>query len=260
MHVRATELAAWMRERASAAGASGLVVSLDAGLDSAVVLGLAWMAMPGAVVGVLLPCHAHPEGLPDARAVADHFDVPALRVDLAPAYAHVSSALEGAAAGLRTAPERPADPEDGEASLRAVRRDLEQRLRMASLHYLAASLNCLVVGPTNRCDLTVGLFTRYGDTAADLLPLAGLLKSDVRALAADLAIPPPLLERAHGFDMREGRPEDPELAISDVHLERYLSDGPDAVPPAVALRIERLARRSARKNAPPETPGDRIEP
>ena len=257
MHVRATELAAWLRERASAAGATGLVVGLDAGLDSAVVLGLAWMALPGAVLGVLLPCHTDPERIADAQAVAAHFDVPTVRLDLEPAFDRLAAALEGIAAPLRTDPERPADAGEGDARAREVRSDLEQRLRMSSLHFLAASLNCLVAGTSNRCDLTLGLFTRYGETAADLLPLAGLLKGDVRALAEDLAIPPHLLHRGPASELRM---EEPVMAISDLHLERYLSAGPDAVPPAVALRIERLARRSARKSAPPETPGDRRDP
>jgi NH3-dependent NAD+ synthetase len=45
------------------------------------------------------------------------------------------------------------------------------------------------------------------------------------------------------------------MGFSYAELERYLSDGPEGVPPALALRIERLIRRSDHKRATPPSPG-----
>ena len=62
------------------------MVGLSGGLDSAVVARLCQMAAPGKVVGVLMPCHSDARDEADARLVADHFDIPTIRIDLAPAY------------------------------------------------------------------------------------------------------------------------------------------------------------------------------
>src|SRR5512146_3175000 len=83
---KAERIAGWLREQVNAAGARGIVVGLSGGVDSAVVVRLSQLAIPGHVVGLSMPCHSDPADERDAAAVAKHFDVPILRVDLAPAY------------------------------------------------------------------------------------------------------------------------------------------------------------------------------
>ena len=64
--------------------ARGFVVGLSGGIDSAVVARLCQMAAPGGVVGVIMPCHSDPQDEADARLVADHFEIPTIRIDLEP--------------------------------------------------------------------------------------------------------------------------------------------------------------------------------
>ena len=52
MAQRAKDIADWMREQASIAGARGFVVGLSGGVDSAVVARLCQLAAPANVVGV----------------------------------------------------------------------------------------------------------------------------------------------------------------------------------------------------------------
>ena len=92
---QAERLAAWMRERVTEAGAQGLVVGLSGGVDSALVARLSQLAAPGAVVGVLMPCHSESQDERDAAVVATHFSLPTLRVDLAPAYDALARRIEG---------------------------------------------------------------------------------------------------------------------------------------------------------------------
>ena len=87
---KAEKIALWMRSRLAAAGARGFVVGLSAGIDSALVARLAQMAAPGAVTGVLLPCHSDPQDERDALAVASHFALATMRVDLSPTYDFIS--------------------------------------------------------------------------------------------------------------------------------------------------------------------------
>jgi NAD+ synthase len=249
MHVRAPELAGWIRSRVSAAGARGLVVGLSGGLDSAVVAGLCAIAMPGDVVGVLLPCHSDPGDETDARRVAEHFGIPALVVNLAPVCERLVQDLEDALATLRRRPE-------AEAAVRAQRAvsNVKPRLRMTSLYFVANTLDYLVAGTGNRCELTIGYFTKYGDGGADLLPIGHLLKREVRVLAADLGVPAPVIEKAPSAGLWPGQTDEGDFGFTYADLERYLTDGPDTVPPALALRIERLIRTTDHKRVPPPVP------
>ena len=47
----------------------------------------------------------------------------------------------------------------------------------------------------NRAELAIGYFTKHGDGGSDMLPLGQLHKSEVRALARELNVPSPIIER-----------------------------------------------------------------
>ena len=68
--------------------------------------------------------------------------------------------------------------------------NVKPRLRMTALYFIANSLNYLVAGTGNRAELTIGYFTKYGDGGVDLLPIGGLLKTEVRAMARMRPIQP----------------------------------------------------------------------
>jgi NAD+ synthase len=255
MHTRATEIAGWLRERVTEAGARGLVVGLSGGIDSAVVAGLCQLAMPDQVVGVLLPCHGDLQDDVDARLVADHLRLPAVRIDLAPAYDALTAGLQAALAQLPAHRPRADTTDDAGAADRMALANVKPRLRMTSLYYLANSLHYLVAGTGNSCELTIGYFTKYGDGGVDVLPIGDLLKSGVRALALDLGIPDTVLDKPPSAGLWPGQTDEADMGFSYAELERYLSDGPEGVPPALALRIERLIRRSDHTRATPPSPG-----
>ena len=125
---------------------------------------------------------------------------------------------------------------------------------MTALYFVANSLNYLVAGSGNRCELTIGYFTKYGDGAADLFPIGDLLKSEVRDLARDLGVPAALIDKTPSAGLWLGQTDEAEMGFSYAQLERYLVSGPEAVAPALALRIERLVRQTAHKRCLPPTP------
>ncbi|MGE5243795.1 MAG: NAD(+) synthase [Betaproteobacteria bacterium] len=249
---RAERIAGWMRERVQEAGAQGLVVGLSGGVDSALVVRLAQLAAPGAVVGALMPCHSDPQDERDARLVAERFSVPTVRVPLEPAYDALAAALDAAAASLRVTirPERPHD----DPRARVAVANLKPRLRMASLYYLANTLNYLVAGTGNRSELSIGYFTKHGDGGVDLLPLANLVKSEVRAMARALGVPDAVVDRTPSAGLWSGQSDESEMGFSYGDLEHYLRDGPQSVAPAVAIKIERLVRTSEHKRHLPPAP------
>jgi NAD+ synthase len=249
MSNRADAISGWLRQRVTAAGARGLAVGLSGGIDSAVVIRLCQMAAPEQVVGVIMPCHSDSRDETDARLVAEHFGIPTVRVDLAPAYDRLTSDLRMAVSGLPAdrLPAGAAEAADPRARMPLA--NVKPRLRMATLYYVANTLNYLVAGTGNRAELTIGYFTKYGDGGVDLLPIARLLKSEVRELARELDVPAPVIDKTPTAGLWPGQTDEGEMGFTYADLENYLTDGPQAVAPALALRIERLVRTSEHKRA-----------
>ena len=77
---------------------------------------------------------------------------------------------------------------------------------MASLYFVANSLNYLVAGTGNRSELAIGYFTKYGDGGVDLLPLGQLVKSEVWKLARELDVPAAIVDRTPTADSGSDRP------------------------------------------------------
>jgi NAD+ synthase len=254
--MRASEIATWLRERVTAAGARGLVVGLSGGIDSAVVAALCQMAAADNVVGVILPCDGDPRDDADAQLVADHLRIPTLRIDLAPVYDRLGASLSTGVADLPPSQPRAIITEGSDLRARVPLANIQPRLRMASLYYIANALNYLVAGTGNRCELTIGYFTKYGDGGVDLLPIGSMLKSEVRALGRDLGLPDAIVDKPASAGLWPGQTDEDEIGFTYNELERYLTDRPDGVPPALALRIERLVRQTEHKRAMPPTPLD----
>lgn len=249
MSTRSAALAAWVGQRVAIAGSNGIVVGLSGGIDSAVVIRLAQIATGGNVLGAIMPCHSDPQDEADGQLVARHFNVPTVRIDLAPSYDRLVADLRSASEELPGAHERiaPGDLSDPRARLPLA--NVKPRLRMAALYYVANSLNYLVAGTGNRSELTIGYFTKYGDGGVDLLPIGRLLKSEVSELALELEVPEPIIAKAPSAGLWLGQTDEHEMGFTYADLEHYLTEGPDEVAPALAMRIERLVRASEHKRA-----------
>ena len=256
MSVPTDSIVEWLRQRLARAGARGFVVGLSGGLDSAVVARLCQAAAPGHVTGVLMPCHGDPQDEADARLAADHFEIPLVRVDLAPAFDVLTEDLIQAAASVPVEQLAGAGPSD-DVKARVPMANVKARLRMTTLYFLANSLSYLVAGTGNRSELSIGYFTKYGDGGADLLPLGDLLKGEVRAAARRLGVPEPLIDKTPSAGLWPGQTDEADMGFTYAELESYLTRGPETVAPALVMRIERLVRQSEHKRAlapSPDTP------
>jgi len=235
----ADHLIAWLRRRADEAGAVGAVVAISGGVDSAAVAALCMRAFPQTTLGLLLPCHSDPRDAADAERVCRMLGVP-----------HTTVVLDGAhdalVAALRVSGQFIEHP--------VALANLKPRLRMTALYYFANRMNRLVVGTGNRSELTIGYFTKYGDGGVDLLPIGKLLKSEVRAMARELDVPERVITKAPSAGLWLGQTDEQEMGFTYADLEHYLMDGPDAVSPALAMRIERLMRTSDHKRTVAPTP------
>jgi NAD+ synthase len=244
------DIVTWLRQRATAATARGFVVGLSGGIDSAVVARLCQLAIPGQVTAVIMPCGSDPNDEADAALVADAFGLTTLHLDLDATYESLVGGVTAALAALPSEMRR----STGESAERIALGNIRSRLRMTTLYYVANSLEYLVAGTGNRSELTVGYFTKYGDGGADLLPIGHLLKNQVRSLARELGVPQTIIDKAPAAGLWPGQTDEAEMGFSYADLERYLTNGPEGVSPALALRLERIIRASEHKRSLPPTP------
>lgn len=245
---RAEQIAGWLRDQAMHAGARGFVFGLSGGIDSALVARLCQLAAPQRVLGVYLPAYSHPQDEEDARLVATTFSIPIARVDLTATFDALSEALN---AGIKGLPHH-VDVLDIKQQLPDA--NIKPRLRMASLYFIANSLNYLVAGTGNRSELLLGYFTKYGDGGVDLLPIGRLLKSEVRAMAVELGVPARIIDKPPTAGLWMGQTDEEEMGFSYDTLEQYLQHGPGVVTPEIAQRIERLRKSSDHKRTLPPLP------
>ena len=227
------------------AGARGYVFGLSGGIDSAVVAKLCQLAFPQRVLGVILPCYSHPQDEADARLAATAFAIPVVRVDLGDTFDALTDSLSHAIKGL------PSHVDTIDIKQQLPEANLKPRLRMTSLYFIANSLNYLVAGTGNRSEITLGYYTKYGDGGVDVLPIGGLLKSEVRALARELGVPEPIITKPPTAGLWVGQTDEAEMGFSYDTLEQYLAKGASAVPPKVAERIEQLRAASDHKRVMP---------
>jgi NAD+ synthase len=232
---RADALVAWLRAQVEGSGGSGLIVALSGGIDSSVVAELCARAFPQASVGLLLPCHSNPQDAEHARLAAAHAGLPVREIDLGPAYDTLLTQC---------------DPHGAEDLRALARANLKPRLRMATLYYHANLYNYRVAGTGNRSELEIGYFTKYGDGGVDLLPLGGLVKTEVRALAAHLGVPQPIIDKPPSAGLWAGQTDEGEMGLTYEQLDRYIGGG--SVPEAVAERIRtRHAASEHKRRMPP---------
>jgi len=125
-------------------------------------------------------------------------------------------------------------------------------LRMTILYYLANSLGYLVVGSSNRSELSVGYFTKYGDGGVDLIPLGSLVKGQVRELALYLGIPQEIIDKPPSAGLWAGQTNEGELGVTYAQLDRYLLTGEGEE--EIKRRIGAMITRNAHKLLPPSIP------
>jgi NAD+ synthase len=160
----------------SKSSAKGLVIGLSGGLDSAVVLKLAVNAIGATkVLGLVMPSDTTPkEDTEDAIDQAKSLGIKYLVIDIDPLLQKYAEIL-------------PAD--------KRARGNLMARIRMNILYYYAATNSYLVTGTSDKSELLLGYFTKWGDGAADLLPIADLYKTQTKTLAKFLKIPQTIAEK-----------------------------------------------------------------
>jgi len=231
----ATGIEKWLNDMISDSGRRGCVVGLSGGIDSAVVAAiLKNVCGDQNMLGVLMPCHSNPSDAEDAALVAKALDIPTMTVDISSVYDEFVSVV-----GDRS-------PDSSRMALA----NIKPRLRMSVLYFIAQKEGFLVCGTGNRAELTIGYFTKFGDSGADLLPLGDLLKGEVRSLASWYGVPQPIIDKPPSAGLWPGQTDEQEIGLSYDEIDMYLLRGEGA--PETIEMIEQARKRSNHKRTTPE--------
>jgi NAD+ synthase len=100
--------------------------------------------------------------------------------------------------------------------------NIKARARMILLFEYANMKNYLVCGTSNKSELLVGYYTKYGDGGVDIMPLGDIYKTQVWELAKFLKIPKEVISKPPSGGLWHGQTDEGELKISYELLDKIL--------------------------------------
>ena len=135
--------------------------------------------------------------------------------------------------------------------------NVKARMRMVAQYAIAGDRSLLVLGTDHAAEAITGFFTKFGDGAADILPLAGLTKRQGAKMLRHLGAPDRLWQKVPTADLLDGIPgqsDEDSLGVSYTQIDDYLSG--KSIDEAAAENLERRYRASEHKRHLPVTPTD----
>ncbi|MFD4133466.1 ammonia-dependent NAD(+) synthetase [Streptomyces goshikiensis] len=217
---------AFLAERLTSTGLRSLVLGISGGVDSTTAGRLCQLAVERArAAGHEAVFHAM--RLPYGVQADEHHAQLALgfiradrvlTVDVKPAS---DAALEAALAGGTVF--RDAGHQD------FVQGNIKARQRMIAQYAVAGAHDGLVVGTDHAAEAVSGFFTKFGDGAADLVPLTGLTKRRVRAVADALGAPAELVWKTPTADLETlapGKADEDALGVTYDDIDDFLEGKP----------------------------------
>ncbi|MFH1850259.1 MAG: NAD+ synthase [archaeon] len=98
----------------------------------------------------------------------------------------------------------------------------KSRIRSLLLYNYANSLNCLVIGTSNKTEIRLGYYTKYGDGAVDLEVIGSLYKTEVYRLAEKIGIPKSIIAKKPTAELASGQTDEDELGGSYDDIDAIL--------------------------------------
>ncbi|AOP49683.1 ammonia-dependent NAD(+) synthetase [Streptomyces lydicus] len=242
----------FLTERLTSTGLRSLVLGISGGVDSTTTGRLCQLAVERAraagheatFYAMRLPYGVQADEKDAQRALEFIRADRELTVDIRPASdAALQAALDG---GLTFRDARHQD---------FVQGNIKARQRMIAQYAVAGAQDGLVVGTDHAAEAVSGFFTKFGDGAADVVPLTGLTKRRVRAVAAALGAPRELVTKVPTADLETldpGKPDEDALGVTYDQIDDFLEGKPvdgDAVE-----SIVRRYRLTAHKRELPIAP------
>jgi len=222
------------------AGATGLLIAISGGVDSAVATGLCKRATDELsaetgkeyiTLGVFQP-YGEQEDIQHSYAVAEAFGLThKAETNIEQAVDEITLETEYAFKSLGI----------HRHLSRGGKGNVKARTRMVVQYALAFDMNLLVVGTDHASEALTGFFTKWGDGAVDVTPLSTLNKRQIRQLARALGVPAEVVDKAPTAGLWEGQTDEAELGVSYEDNSDYL-EGKEIDPKARENLEQRYAR------------------
>jgi NAD+ synthase len=204
------EITRFISEQVRWSKKNGIVIGLSGGLDSCVCLVLASRAIQSIrIMGLIMPERGLTpnKDIDNARQLAKEMKIKYKEI-------HFDRAKKILLNNL---------PKD-----KLSAGNFSARLRMTLLYHYAGINNLLVLGTSDKSELLIGYFTKFGDGAADILPLGGLYKSQVKILGKQLGLSEQIYNQPSSPRFWKGHMAEKEIGLSyheiDTILECYLKN------------------------------------
>lgn len=194
----------FLAEKLRKIGASGYVLGVSGGIDSAVVLRLCARAVgKKKVLALLMPeKESSKDDLSDGKSLCEAEGVSYKVVNI-------------------TGPVEAFRKIVGKSDKKTLA-NIKARCRMVALYHHASTEGRLVVGTSNKSEILMGYFTKFGDGAADLEPIGDLYKTEVRELARNMGLPKKIMAKAPSAGLWKGQTDEGELGITYERLDAIL--------------------------------------
>jgi len=186
-------------------GAKGVVIGLSGGIDSAVVSVLCRKILGKRKVRCLfLPEKTTPKvDTKHKELLVEMFDLNCRDIDISEIVENISQIS-------------PIKPD------KMALANIKARTRMIFLYEYANSTKSIVCGTSNKSELLIGYFTKYGDGGADIMPIGDLYKTQVFQLARHLGIPEEIIKKPPSAGLWKGQTDEKEIGISYNILDQIL--------------------------------------
>lgn len=133
--------------------------------------------------------------------------------------------------------------------------NIKARERMIAQYAVAGACKGLVIGTDHAAEAVMGFYTKFGDGACDLTPLAGLVKSQVRAFAHYMGAPDNLVNKVPIADLEDLKPSLPDEkahGVAYTDIDAFLQG--ENVSDEVFMKITKTYQKTMHKRALPLTP------
>lgn len=135
-----------------------------------------------------------------------------------------------------------------------VKGNEKARERMKAQFAIAAMKKAVVIGTDHAAEAITGFYTKFGDGAADIMPLFRLNKRQGRALLKELGCPEHLYNKVPTADLEEDRPAIPDevaLGLTYDDIDDYLEG--KKISPEAQEKLEDYYMKSRHKRHLPIT-------
>jgi len=191
-----------------------VVIGISGGIDSAVVTTLAVEALgKDRVFGILMP-----GAMIDTLKNTNYTDATDLAISLGIKYfpIPVDTFINKHCLDIM----KNTLPDNKERRIRIG--NILARGRMIILYDQVMFRNALVLGTTNKTELLLGYFTKYGDGAVDIEPIADLYKTEIFKLARYIGVPDNIINKPPSADLWENQTDEEELGLKYEEIDQIL--------------------------------------